>query len=254
MRFAREPDFDDWSRPGRGLRPRPPPHAERRGVLRAPVGDTRSSRLHRQQRLPDRASPARVLPAHAGARDGVGVGDARTTSAPAARRLQGLRRAELLQPDERHDTCPLAVRSAIESDSAGLTRSAELSQLRLLADDGDARRRPVPRRSARPGPAAGRSPRPELVAADARRGVVGRAARDAARQRGRAVRAERPPQAPAGACTGARSAHRQRVGDGGPVLPTVQDHSPPAHEHGKGRAEHDDPHVGGGLRRPTGST
>ena len=55
-------------RPARDLRARPAPHAERRGVLRAPALDAGPARLHRQQRLPDRAPAGRVLPAHAGRR------------------------------------------------------------------------------------------------------------------------------------------------------------------------------------------
>ena len=46
---------------------------------------------------------------------------------------------------------------------------------------------------------------------------------------------------------GARQAHRQRLGGGRPVLPELQDHAPSAHEHGQGRAQHDDPHRGRGL-------
>ena len=61
---------------------------------------------------------------------------------------------------------------------------------RRPADD----RHPVSRRAARPGPPAGRSPRPEFVATADARSVVGRTARDPARQRGRSVRAQRPPQ------------------------------------------------------------
>ena len=38
-------------------------------------------------------------------------------------------------------------------------------------------------------------------------------------------------------------AHRQRLGGRGAVLPPLQDHAPPAHEHGQGRAEHDDAHL-----------
>ena len=42
---------------------------------------------------------------------------------------------------------------------------------------------------------------------------------------------------------GPGEAHRQRLGDGGAVLPQLQDDPPPAHQHGQGRAQHDDPHV-----------
>ena len=47
-RYAAEPDFAEWARPARDLRPRPAPHAERRGVLpraarRRATGSTSSS-------------------------------------------------------------------------------------------------------------------------------------------------------------------------------------------------------------------
>ena len=47
----------------------------------------------------------------------------------------------------------------------------------------------------------------------------------------------------------ARQAHRQRLGGRGAVLPALQDDPAPAHEHGEGRAEHDDAHLGGRLPR-----
>ena len=40
----------------------------------------------------------------------------------------------------------------------------------------------------------------------------------------------------------------------GPVLPAVQDHEAPAHEHGEGRAQHDDAHVARPSTTPTAST
>ena len=83
----------------------------------------------------------------------------------------------------------------------------------------------------------------------ARRGADGRAARDPAGQRGRAVRAERAAQAADAAHARARQARRQRVGGGGAVLPAVQDHEAPAHEHGQGRAQHDDAHQRGRVPR-----
>ena len=76
-RYAQEPDFADWWRPARDLRPRPAPHAERRGVLPAPARDPRPARLHRQQRVPDGAAPARLLPSHARARDGIAAARSR---------------------------------------------------------------------------------------------------------------------------------------------------------------------------------
>ena len=52
----------------------------------------------------------------------------------------------------------------------------------------------------------------------------------------------------------ARRARRQRVGDGGPVLPAVEDRQASAHEHGEGRAQHDDAHVGAPTTCATAST
>ena len=57
-------------RPARDLRARSAPHAERRGLLPAPERLQRTPRLHRQQRMPDRATAAGVLPSHARGRDG----------------------------------------------------------------------------------------------------------------------------------------------------------------------------------------
>ncbi len=65
-RFAQEPDFDPVERPPRDLWSRPAPHAECRGVLPPDAAGARSARLHHQQRLPDGAPPAGVLPAHDG--------------------------------------------------------------------------------------------------------------------------------------------------------------------------------------------
>ena len=138
--------------------------------------------------------------------------------------------------------------------AGGLTHAAELSQVPLLPGGARGAGRPLPRGPARPGPAAGRPARAQLLAAAARRGAVGRAARGAARQRRRAVRAERAAQAADAAHARARQAHRQRLGGGGAVLPQVQDRRAPAHEHGQGRAQHDDAHLGGRLRTPTAST
>ena len=82
-------------RPARGLRARPAPHAERRGLLHAPELDPRPARLHRQQRLPDRAPAARVLPPHArwGAR---GRATRRPRCARCSARSQGVRSTQML--------------------------------------------------------------------------------------------------------------------------------------------------------------
>ncbi len=76
QRYAGEPDFDQWGDRleifGLDLRHTPSVEAFCRHIL-----DTRdAARLHRQQRVPDGAAPAGLLPAHAGARDDVTVHDA----------------------------------------------------------------------------------------------------------------------------------------------------------------------------------
>ena len=153
----------------------------------------------------------------------------------------GVRRYDMLESERARP------RRAPGSPLLGSTASAELSQVRLLPEEVGRPGASLPRGAPRPGPAAGRPPRPQLVAVPARRGVDGRAARDAARQRRRAVRPQRAPEAAAAAHGRPRQAHRQRVGGRGAVLPALQDHPPPAHEHGEGGAEHDDAH----RRRPT---
>ena len=96
---------------------------------------------------------------------------------------------------------------SVSVPATGRHRAPRAHPCRRDVAGGAAARRPaddrlaVSRRAARPGPPTGRSPRPELVAPADARGVVGRAARDAARQRGRSVRAQRPPQAADGGHT-----------------------------------------------------
>ena len=70
----------------------------------------------------------------------------------------------------------------------------------------------------------------------------------------RAVHHQRAAQAADAAHAGARQAHRERLGRGGTVLPALQDHAASAHEHGEGRAQHDDAHVRDGLLHATAST
>ena len=236
-------------RPARDLRPRPAPHAERRGVLPPPLDDARPPRLHRQQRLPDGAAAAGLLPPHAGRRARVRA-HARARGAAAARRL----------------------RRGCAATTCSRARSP-CSRPRALG----ARRRPGELGGALPGAPPARRRRPtrahlfpegrldqDLQQVDLRdrnswrfllaRGLDGGAARDAARQRRRPVRAQRAAQAADAAHGRPRQAHRQRLGDGGPVLPALQDHPPPAHEHGQGGAEHDDPHRPRPTTTATGST
>ncbi len=128
-------------------------------------------------------------------------------------------------------------------------RAALASQARLLPEDHAVGGHLFPGGPARPGPPAGRPSGPELVAPHPGRGVDRRAAGDPAGQRGGALRAQRPAEAADAAHARARQAHRQRLRRRGPVLPPLQDHPAPPHQHGQGRAQHDDPDLGGGLPR-----
>ena len=139
-----------------------------------------------------------------------------------------------------------AAASAIQA--AGLWKSAVLSQVPLLAEDLERGDHLYPAGPPRPGSAAGRPARLQQLADDARRGPDRRAARGPPRQRGRAVRAQRAAPAAARRGPDARRARRQRLGDGGPVLPPLEDRQAPAHQHGEGRAQHDDAHLGDRLR------
>ena len=169
------------------------------------------------------------------------------------------RRARARMPAEARRACSGVCdergrQRCVARDRRGLTRSAELSQVPLLAEDSSRQEHLFPARPARSGSAAGRSARAQLVAPAAGRGAVRRAARGATGQRGRAVHLNARLKPLMLRTPGARQAHRQRVGDGRPVLPALQDDTPSAHEHGEGRAQHDDPHLGGRLRQPTAST
>ena len=77
--------------PAGDLRARPAAHAERRGVLPRDARHEVAPRLHRQQRLPDRAASAGVLRAHDGGGDGGARRHAGARPAP-GRRLRGAAR------------------------------------------------------------------------------------------------------------------------------------------------------------------
>ena len=96
------------------------------------------------------------------------------------------------------------------------------------------------RRAGRCGSAAGRSACHEQLASHAEPGAVAGDARGAARERGGAVHPVQQAQAADAAASDRREAHRQRVGGGGSVLAPHEDRQAPAHEHGEGRAQHDD--------------
>ena len=240
LRYAREPDFDDWgdrleiygldlrhtpsveafchhlhARPGRGSTSSSTTPARRCAGRRTSTGTCSSWRRPRSSSMPE---PARAL---LGGYDG----------------LRGVRPASARGPP-----ASLVRRSPT---GVGLTHAAELSQARAAA-----RGRRAAARTCSP---TGRLDQ-DLQQVDLRgrnswrltlaEVSVGRAARDPARQRRGAVRAQRPAQAADAAHARAGQAHRQRVRRGGPVLPALQDDEAPAHEHGQGRAQHDDAHVG----------
>ena len=104
-------------RSARDLRARPSPHAERRGVLPASARDAGAARLHRQQRLPDRAPPARLLRAHDGARDArprraAGATSARCWRVRGAARHRHAPGRRVRLDARRHDPRPSSRRSA----------------------------------------------------------------------------------------------------------------------------------------------
>ena len=78
-----------------------------------------------------------------------------------------------------------------------------------------------------------------------RRPGVGIGARN---QHPRALHPQQPAPRAVAALARRRAAGRQRVCDGGQVLP-VQDGQPPAHQHGQGGAQHDDANLRRGARR-----
>ncbi|VXA96550.1 putative LigA [Luteimonas sp. 9C] len=228
-------------RPAGSVRPRSAPHPERRGVLRRTRRHARPARLHRQQRLPDRTSSAGVLRAHDGRRNRRAARVARTR-AQARRRLRRPARGRSAagrQPvagrEQRGPRRPRARRGTVAGAAAR----------RRTGRPGAS----VPRRSRRQGSAAGRSARAQLMAAADGRSAGGRTAGDAAGQRGRAFHPQCAPEDADDADSGARQAHRQRVRGRGAVLSQLQDHQASAHQHGQGRAQHDDAHLGRGLPR-----
>ena len=130
---------------------------------------------------------------------------------------------------------------------------------RALADLLRLRRRhpaggPVPRRRARRGPAAGRPARAQHLAADPGRGGDAGDARGAPHQRGGALHPVQQAEAAHGARPHRGQAHRERLRDGGDLLPRHQDRPPSPHQHGQGRAQHDDAHLGAATTCRTGST
>ena len=150
---------------------------------------------------------------------------------------------------------PRADRGRCAASGRPARTPAALSQLALLEEDLRARRAHLSRAGKLDADLQQVDLRTQQqLAAGAGRGVGGGAARGAAGERGRAVHAQRAAEAADAARAHARQAHRERVGDGGAVLPQLQDRQAPAHQHGQGRAQHDDAHLGGRLRARTAST
>ncbi len=98
---------------------------------------------------------------------------------------------------------------------------------------------------------AGREPRQQLGAVRGSGRSAGDA-RGAARQHDRAVPAHQPAAGVDGRVAVAPEVRRERLRDGGTVLPALQGSRPPAHEHGEGRAEHADPYERGEMLETDG--
>ena len=254
-RYAREPDFAEWGHRLEifGLDLRHTPSVE--AFCRVLLATARAARLHHQQRLPDRAPSAGFLRAHDGGRDRGAARRCPSTCAGCSARYEGLRGYHLL-PEGGADAAARRRGSSAgaAARSPGLTHAAELSQVPLLPEELAAQKDLFPQGRLDQDLQQVDLREPQLLAAAAGRGAVGGAARGAARQRRRAVHPQRAAQAAHAAHAGARQAHRQRVGGRGAVLPQAQDHAASAHQHGQGRAQHDDAHLGDRLPRTTAST
>ena len=187
-RYAQEPDFEDWGDRleiyGLDLRHTPSVEAFCRHLLATHdrLDFIVNNACQTVRRPPDfyRHMLERERAAEPTLPDDVRGCSARTRAAP-LRHARG-RRSAVLDGDR---ACRRLGSTLVGRALAGP----------LAARRSSPRRAPLPRGAARPGPAAGRPPRPQLVAAPARRGLDRRAARDAARQRGRAVRAQRAAEA-----------------------------------------------------------
>ena len=244
-RYAQEPDFEDWQHRleifGLDLRHTPSVEAFCRELL------ARHTRL--DYIVNNACQTVRRPPdfyAHMMAKETASLAGMPSRVRRLVGTYEGVRGYRVVLDPESALAAPALLGDRI-GGAAGLTHAAEMSQVALLPDEVRGARRAVPGGPARSGPAAGRSARAQLVAAPARRSVLGRAAGSAPRERDRALRHERAAQAVDAADPGARQAHRQRLRRRGTVLPEVQDHAPSPHEHGQGGAQHDDAN----LRRPT---
>ena len=253
-RYAREPDFAEWGDRleifGLDLRHTPSVEAFCRELL----ATREPARLHRQQRLPDRAAAAGVLRAHDGGRD------------RGAERHAGARRGSCSATtrDCAASTCcrsgdatshPPAPRAPARRASPGLTHAAELSQVPLLPEE--------QRRAAAISSREGRLDQ-DLQQVDLRGRnswrlllaevssvellevqLVNAIAPFILNARLKPLMLRTPD---------ARQAHRERLRGRRPVLPQLQDDPPSAHQHGQGRAQHDDAHLGRRLPPATAST
>ncbi len=139
-------------RPARDLRPRSAVHAERRGLLPAPRRHSRPARLRGEQRVPDGAPPARVLPAHDDGRDRVARADARARARAAA----GVRPSYPAAPGASRASrsarcCPARrIRSTTSSPRAASTRTCSRSTCAAGTRGGSCWPRCRPSSSSRP--------------------------------------------------------------------------------------------------------
>ena len=69
VRFAEEPDYEDWGGPAGNLRARPAAHPQRGSLLPPSPGHADAARFHREQRLPNGAASAGFLSPHDGSGD-----------------------------------------------------------------------------------------------------------------------------------------------------------------------------------------
>ena len=207
--------------------------------------------------MEDGARAAGGARAGRGRRAGAAVcGSARRGARPGGRRSSPLRRGRQSRSPRRAalPPSPAALGAAATSTAEDAT---PLTALPDGATDAATALATAARRAARGAPRRQRpADRPaddQLVAAEtgrrldarARRGVCDQHARPVSDQRAAAAAARRHRAALRRG--GGRGVRRQRLGDGGQVLP-AQDGEPPAHEHGEGGAQHDDAHVGARAR------
>ena len=242
MRYAREPDFAEWSDRleifGLDLRHTPSVESFCHQLLttRSRLDFIVNNACQTVRRPPE--FYAHMMAAETAALDAMPAHVRKIVGA-----YEGLRGYHMLPETSSAQETRLAPgrrRAAI----AGLTHAAELSQVPLLPEELLAQKDLFPEgqldQDLQQVDLRGRNSW-RLAAGG---GVLGRTARSAAGECGRAVRPQRPAEAADAAHARPRQAHRQRVGGRRAVLSQLQDDPASAHEHGEGGAEHDDAHVG----------